>query len=157
MVLRPTYFDTTAQMTLVAIDNNRLQRHGIWKSLKAVCPEIENGFDVEAELSEPHEPIGVIIVRRPINDRANAVIGVIVRREPLIPSNLYEQLAQASWHIASYMFRTGFDSVSIPSGKMFGTDTDWDDFAIPLWMATTWLPGCIMERIQSPVARKALM
>ena len=157
IVVRPTYFDTLAQMTLVAVDNKRLKRHGIWQSVRAICPELDNGFEIECELSGPHEPIGVIILRRPVPERANAIIGVIVHREPLMPTNLYEQLSQASWHIASYMFRIGCDSVSIPSGKMFDDVTDWDDFATPLWMATTWLPGCTMERIALPVSRKALM
>ena len=157
IVLRPTYFDTLSTMTVVAIDHNRLKRHGIWESMKALCPELESGFDVECELSQPHEPLGVMILRRSMNDRANSVVGVIVHRKPLVDTNLYEQLSQASWHIAADMYRNGCDSISVPSGRMFDGVTDWDDFATPLWMATAWLPGCTMERIASPISRKALM
>ena len=84
------------------------------------------------------------------------MLGVIVKHKAIVAQDVYAHMAGVAWEIASYMFKNGCESISVPRGQMFGEGTDWDDVANPIWLAAQWLPGCTMERIQMPLSRREL-
>lgn len=155
--LRETYFDTLAEMTLMSLSESRLGRHGLISAIRGICPEFSTDMFMEGDVSEPDAPIGLMIMRRDAVGKAATVVGILIQRRPIIASNLFDHMTKAAWDIASYMYQNGIESVSIPTGQMMGAGTDWDDIANALWLAGAWLPGCVIERIQRPVSRKALM
>jgi hypothetical protein len=155
--LRETYFDTLAEMTLMSLNESRLTRHGLIPAVRAVCPEFSTDMFLEGDIAEPDAPIGLMIMRRDGVGKAATVVGILVQRRSIIAANMFDHMTKAAWDIASYMYKNGIESVSIPTGPVMGAGTDWDDIANAVWMAGAWLPGCVIERIQRPVSRKALM
>jgi hypothetical protein len=154
---KETYFDTVSQMTLIAVRDNSLKRQGIYQALRLKCPEFSSEYEIVGEFSEPDSPIGLMIARRLTASHAASIIGVIVERNSVVESDLFNAMGRTAWSIASYMYKNGCDSISIPTGPIFDGMVDWDDLATPLFMATNWLPFCVIERFRLPLSRKVLI
>lgn len=154
---KETYFDTVSQMTLVSVRENLLKKQGIFQALRAKCPDFSSEYEIMGDFSEPDSPLGLMILKRVGWTHSASIMGVIVERNPIAQTDMFSAMAQIAWSIASYMYKNGCDSISIPTGPIFDGIGDWDDLAIPLFMATNWLPFCVIERFRIPLSRKVLI
>ena len=157
LCVRESYFDTVSEITMIAVREEALERDGVYGTLSKSCPESFTDYKTIRSIAHEDSPLDVIFVYRNAPGRANRVVAIVVKREVVSPHGPFDAMADAAWAVACFMYQNGFESISVPSGKMFGNDILWDDMANMLWMSTQWLPGCMMERITTPVSRKVFM